>query len=73
MPRLSYPEVFQRWLDTTNIAIESFSRWVTNLFAFSAIEATESFIHFQGKANIVVTDRVYHRLFGLCTGEHSMR
>jgi hypothetical protein len=46
---------------------------LNNLFAFSAIGATECFVRFQGKANVVVTGRVYHRLFDLCTGEHSMR
>jgi len=39
---------------------------------FSAIGATEGFVHFQDKAN-VVTGCVCNRLFDLSEGEHNMR
>ena len=68
-----YPATFQHWLDTTPIPISGISRSLNSLFAFSAIGATEGFVRFQGKANVVVTGRVYHRLFDLSEGEHSMR
>jgi hypothetical protein len=68
-----YPETFQHWLNTTPIPINGISRSLNNLFAFSAIGAIEGFIRFHDKANVVVTGRVYHRLFNLSEGEYSMR
>jgi hypothetical protein len=74
LPRLpAYPVDFQHWLDTASVAISAISRRLNNLFAFSAIGATEGFVHFDGLANVVLTGRVYHRLLDLSEGEHSMR
>jgi len=74
LPRLPpYPGPFQHWLDTARISVSAISRRLNNLFAFSAIGATEGFVHFQGLANVVLTGRVYHRILDLSEGEHSMR
>lgn len=53
--------------------VSAISRRLNNLFAFSAIGATEGFVHFGDFANVVLTGRAYHRLLDLSEGEHSMR
>ncbi|KAE9372835.1 hypothetical protein N431DRAFT_483523 [Stipitochalara longipes BDJ] len=65
--------VTARWLDRASGIISSISRRLNNLFAFSAIGATEGFVYFDGLANVVLTGRVYYRLLDLSEGEHSMR
>jgi hypothetical protein len=65
--------VFQEYLDSTSQPISAISRRLNNLFAFSAIGATQGFVNFRGLANVVLTGRVYHRLIDLSEGEHSMR
>lgn len=55
------------------MAISAIRRRLNNLFAFSALGATEGFVHFDGLANVVLIGRVYHRLLDLSEGEHSMR
>ena len=73
LPRLpDYPADFHSWLQVSN-TISTLSRRLNNLFAFSAIGATEGFVHFGGLANVVLTGRVYHRLLNLAEGEHSLR
>ena len=49
------------------------SRTLNNLFAFTAIGATEHFQHFQnGPASITITGRTYHRLFDIADNSHSL-
>jgi hypothetical protein len=50
LPRLlpPYPVTFQHWLDIAPVSISAISRRLNNLFAFSAIGATEGFVHFEG-------------------------
>jgi hypothetical protein len=65
--------VFNQWLDTTFLLISDISCCLNSLFAFSAIGATEGFVHFRGMADVVLTGRVYHHLIDISEGEHSMR
>jgi hypothetical protein len=68
LPRLPpYPAAFQLWLDSTPIPVSSVSRRLNNLFAFSAIGATEGSV--QGLAHVVLTGRVCHRLLDYKRGE----
>ncbi|KAK1993561.1 hypothetical protein LZ32DRAFT_517484, partial [Colletotrichum eremochloae] len=56
-----YPPHFQSWIDTTTLPLSAISRRLNYLFAFSAIGATEGFIHFGVPADVVVSGRIYHR------------
>ncbi|KAF6514101.1 hypothetical protein HZS61_006357 [Fusarium oxysporum f. sp. conglutinans] len=68
-----YPPDFQHWLDTTALPLSALSRRLNYLFAFSALGATEGFVHFGVPSDVVVAGRVYHRLLNLSSGDHSMR
>ncbi|KAI3551986.1 hypothetical protein CSPX01_00662 [Colletotrichum filicis] len=68
-----YPPDFQRWIDNTTLPLSAISRRLEYLFAFSAIGASEGFVHFGVPADVVVSGRVYHRLLDLSAGDHSMR
>ncbi|KAK1502270.1 hypothetical protein CABS01_16959 [Colletotrichum abscissum] len=68
-----YPPDFQRWIDNTTLPLSAISRRLNYLFAFSAIGASEGFVHFGVPADVVVSGRVYHRLLDLSAGDHSMR
>jgi hypothetical protein len=67
-----YSPGFQNWLDIALMTSFAISRRLNNLFPFSAIDATEDFIHFEGLVNIVFTDRVYYRLLDLSQGKPSL-
>lgn len=53
--------------------VSAFSRRLNNLFAFTAIGATQGFFHFSsGLSSVAITGRTYHRIFDVADGSHSI-
>jgi len=74
LPRLpELPSYFMDYVNSRANHSSSNSRKVNNLFAFSSIGVEGQFKILPAPSNVVVTGRVYHRLWDISQGQYSLR
>ena len=69
LPPLPYE--FTQLIEQSNGEFNKLARVINNLYAFTAIGTTDSFIQFHGPANVAVTGRIYYRILDLSKPTHS--
>jgi hypothetical protein len=72
-PLEPYPAAFVDFLNQNMQALQSQTRTLNNLFAFSAIGYTGEQLRYSGPQNVVITGRVYHRMLDLDADQGSLR
>src|SRR5271167_732531 len=72
-PLEPYPAAFVDFLNQNMQALQSQTRTLNNLFAFSAIGYTGEQLTYGGPQNVVITGRVYHRMLDLDADQGSLR
>ena len=72
-PLEPYPAAFADFLNQNMQALQSQTRTLNNLFAFSAIGYTGEQLRYSGPQNVVITGRVYHRMLDLDADQGSLR
>ena len=74
LPRLpELPAYFTNYVNSRANQTSSNSRKVNNLFAFSSIGVDGQFKILPAPSNVAITGRVYHKLWDINQGQHSLR
>jgi hypothetical protein len=69
----SYPRAIEEEFEIYNQQLNSLSRKLNNLFAFTILGVTGGFRKLPAPSNVAITGRVYHQILDLTQGNHSLR